>query len=242
MCNHKGVPELRILRFSGCVALVLALGGCAGSWDGIKQAVLPSDQEPAADIQAAEIAVLSGFETAAGPAADRHPAALHIEKLAAEVIDGLTDETMPADRRENLFRGLLARDLDIPLIGRFVLGRHWRTATEDQRQAYLKAFTRFIVATYAKRLGGIRVDHFEVIGAKSVGPRDILVKSRVANGGKKQIRADWRVRERESTFRILDLSVEGISMALTMRQEFQSILRRKEGIEGLISMLKQRSV
>ena len=222
--------------------MALALGSCAGTWDQFKQAVLPSDQESGKDIQAAEIAVLSQFETAAGPAADRHPAALHMEKLAAEVIDGLTDETLPTDRREDLFRGLLARDLDIPMIGRFVLGRHWRSATEDQRQAYLEAFTGFIVATYAKRLGGIRVDRFEVVGAKFLGPRDILVRSHVANGGKKQIRADWRVRERESTFRILDLSVEGISMAMTMRQEFQSVLRRKEGIDGLISLLKQRSV
>ena len=221
--------------------MMLVLGGCADTWDQFKQAVLPFDQESGEEIQAADIAVLSQFETAAGPAADRHPAALHIETLAAEVIAGLSDETLPADRREDLFRDLLARDLDIPMIGKFVLGRHWRTATEDQRQAYLEAFTKYIVATYAKRLGGIRVAQFEVIGAESLGERDILVRSRVANGGKKPIRADWRVRERESTFRILDLSVEGISMALTLRQEFQSVLRRKEGLEGLISLLKERS-
>ena len=230
-----------IRRFSGLVALMLALGGCAGTWDQFKQAVLPSDQESGEDIEAAEIAVLSQFETAAGPAADRHPAALHMEQLAAEVIDGLTDETLPADRREDLFRDILARDLDIPMIGKFVLGRHWRAATEDQRQTYLEAFSKYIVAIYAKRLGGIRVAQFEVIGAKSLGTKDILVRSRVVNGGKKPVRADWRVRERESTFRIVDLSVEGISMALTLRQEFQSVLRRKEGIEGLISLLMQRS-
>ena len=192
-------------------------------------------------VQAAEIAVLSKFETAAGPTADRHPAALHMEKLAAEVIAGLTDETLPAERREDLFRGLLARDLDIPMIGKFVLGKHWRTASDDQRQDYFEAFTKYIVAIYAKRLGGIRVEQFEVIGAESLGRQDILVRSRVANGGKKTVRADWRVRERESTFRILDLSVEGISMALTLRQEFQSVLRRKDGLDGLISLLKQRS-
>ncbi len=220
---------------------MLALGGCAGTWDQFKQAIQPSDQESGEGIQAADIAVLSQFETAAGPAADRHPATLLMETLAAEVIAGLSDETLPADRREDLFRGLLARDLDIPMIGKFVLGRHWRSATEDQRQAYLEAFTKFIVVTYAKRLGGIHMDTFEVIGAKSLGSSDILVRSRVANGGKKPIRADWRVRERESTFRILDLSVEGISMALTLRQEFQSFLRRKEGLEGLISLLKERS-
>ena len=232
---------MRILRFSGLVAIMLALAGCAGTWEQFKQGVLPSDQESGEDIQAAEIAVLSQFETAAVPAADRHPAALHMEKLAAEVIAGLSDETLPADRREDLFRGLLARDLDIPMIGKFVLGKHWRTATEDQRQSYFEAFSKYIVAIYAKRLGGIRVDQFEVIGAKPLGSTDILVRSRVANGGKRPVRADWRVRERESTFRILDLSVEGISMALTLRQVFQSVLRRKEGIEGLISLLKQRS-
>lgn len=221
--------------------MMLVLGGCAGTWDQFKQAIQPSNQESGEDIQAADIAVLSQFETAAGPAVDRHPAALLMETLAAEVIAGLSDETLPADRREDLFRSLLARDLDIPMIGKFVLGRHWRTATEDQRQAYLETFTKFIVATYAKRLGGIKIDTFVVISAKSLGSKDILVRSRVTNGSKKPIRVDWRVRERESTFRILDLSVEGISMALTLRQEFQSVLRRKEGLDGLIALLKERN-
>lgn len=236
-----------MFRFSGLLALLLVLGACAGTWDEFKQAVLPSTQESAEDVQseedieAAEIAVLSQFETAAGSVADRHPAALHIETLAAEVIAGLSDESLPEGQREDLFRGLLARDLDIPMIGKFVLGKHWRNASEDQRQAYLKTFTKFIVATYAKRLGGIRVDKFEVISAKSLGTRDILVRSRVANGGNKPVRVDWRVRERDSAFHILDLSVEGISMALTLRQEFQSVLRRKDGLEGLISLLKEKS-
>ena len=83
-----------------------------------------------------------------------------------------------------MFRGLLARDLDIPMIGKFVLGRHWRTASEGQRKAYLDTFSKFIVATYAKRLGGIRVDQFDVISAKSLGTKDILVRSRVVNGSK----------------------------------------------------------
>lgn len=236
-----------MFRFSGPVAIVLVLGGCAGTWEEFKQVVLPSAREAAEDVQsaedieAAEIAVLTEFETAAGPVADRHPAVLHMETLAAEVIAGLADKTLPEERREDLFRGLLARDLDIPMIGKFVLGRYWRSASEDQRQAYLETFTKFIVATYAKRLGGIRMDKFEVISAKSLGTRDILVRSRVVNGGNKPIRVDWRVRERESAFHILDMSVEGISMALTLRQEFQSVLRRKDGLEGLISLLKERS-
>jgi ABC-type transporter MlaC component len=55
------------------------------------------------------------------------------------------------------------------------------------------------------------------------------------------VRADWRLRACSSKFRVLDLSVGGIIMAIVVRQEFSSILRNRGGIDGLVSLLEQRT-
>ena len=120
------------------------------------------------------------------------------------------------------------------------MGRFWDKADAAQRREFLRLFKAFLVRTYAARLGGIRIDEFEVLEARQVGDRDILVRSRVEAGQHNRVRADWRVRERDGRYLILDLSVEGISMAVMLRQEFASVLRRK-GLDGLLSMLRERT-
>ena len=172
---------------------------------------------------------------------DVHPAALHMEKLGGEVLAVLSDGALSGDQRIAYFHDVLARDLDIPLIARFVAGRHWRRASAKDRRAYLVAFGEYVVKTFSARLGGTTVDGFEVVGTRGIGKTDILVFCRVVQDGAKPLRADWRVREKDGTFRILDLSVEGISLALTLRKEFASVLRREGGVEGLIPILKDRA-
>jgi len=181
----------------------------------------------------------SATTVAAGP--DNHPAARHMEKLGGEVLAVLGDATLGDDERIAQFRRVLARDLDIPMIARFVAGRHWRKSTPAQRTAYLEVFRHYLVRTFSARLGGVSVDRFEVVGTKGIGKTDILVRSRIIPAGAKPVRADWRVRAKDGSFRILDLSVEGISMALTLRKEFSSILRRKGDVEALIPLLKDHT-
>jgi phospholipid transport system substrate-binding protein len=122
------------------------------------------------------------------------------------------------------------------------MGKHWRRASEAQRANYMKVFRNYVVHTYSARLGGAEVDKFSVINTKVIGKKDILVRSKIVNTNLEPLRADWRLRQRDGAYRILDLSVGGISMALTLRQEFGSILRRQGGVDNLIDILKKRNV
>ena len=127
------------------------------------------------------------------------------------------------------------------LIGRFALGRHWNDAADEQRQTYLAVFSAFLVKTYSDRLGGVAIDDFRVIDAEVMKEKDILVHSEVIQGREPPVRAVWRLRERDGRFRILDLTVEGISLALLLRQEFASVLRSRGGVDGLIAMLREKT-
>lgn len=175
------------------------------------------------------------------PASAENPAAQRIEKLGQEVLSVLADPSISKNQRAAHFSGLIARDLDILVIGKFVLGKHWRKASGEQRKAYIRVFKRYVVNTYSSRLDGAKLTGFKVFGVKNMGKRDILVKTRLSKQDGGFILADWRMRERKGTYKILDLFVEGVSMSMTLRQEFNAVLRDKNGIDGLIMVLNSRA-
>ena len=217
---------------------VLTVGGCAETLDKVAAFFNPAKDGPA--VTEDEIAALAEFPTAAGKADDGTVAALTPAKKRPRpaIPPNVTSRSWapryspfsktPRCRRigaSPTSRDLLARDLDIPLIARFVTGKHWKSASPEQRRSYLEVFTAFVVQTYSARLGGIEMRPIPSAGDTARGKRDILVRSRIVRSHGTPLRADWRLTDRNGTFRILDLSVEGISMALTLRQEFSSVLR-----------------
>ena len=140
------------------------------------------------------------------------------------------------------FRELLQTGFDLDYIGRFVLGRHWRAASDPQRTAYLDLFAQYVVKTYASRLQGYSGQSFVIVSERVAGIKDIVVRTRIGRpGGGAAINADWRVRKYHDSYRIIDVMVAGISMVVTQRQEFDAVIRRV-GINGLSDEPPSRSV
>ena len=235
----------RIIVSAAVLISGLALGGCATTWDEIKTAFIPQSApapEAGKNVTANDITALGTFETAAGGPDTEHPAARQIAELGTEVISVLDNASVSKEERIAFFRQLLARDLDIPLIAKVVLGKHWRSATEQQRATYMDAFAVFVVQTYSLRLGGVDMNAIRILDTNPIGDRDVVVRSRIDRSGANAVRADWRLTNRSGNYRILDLSVEGVSMALMLRQEFAAVIRAKGGLDGLIAVLKERTV
>ncbi len=101
-------------------------------------------------------------------------------------------------------RHMMAQDIDIPPIARFVLGRYWRAATERQREAYVAAYSDYILRTYAAKIGGggAAVDRFDVIRTQVHGTKDFLVHCVVARAGGEPLRLVWRLRQTTLRMRI----------------------------------------
>jgi len=218
---------------------VLPFGGCTQVREDSSKAFAPDGRE--LNIKESDITALANFDTASGGGEQLNAASQYIENLSQEIITVLSDASKSQEQRVEFFGGVLARDLNIPLIARFTLGKHWRSAKPEQRKAYIAIFSDYVIQTYSSRLGGAKVEKFDIITTQPVGKRDILVRTRVHNGGSDPVRADWRLRGNKDRFQIIDLSVEGISMALMLRQEFASVLRKKGGVDVLIQTLKQRT-
>lgn len=163
-----------------------------------------------------------------------------IRQLGDQAISVLNAEGASLDAREAKFRSLLRQGFDLEFIGRFVLGRHWRKATAAQRNSYLNLFSEYILRTYASRMGGYVGESLVIVSERQAGKKDVMVRTRINRPSGPPIKADWRVRTTNNHYRIIDIMVEGVSMAATQRSEFSSVVKRN-GIDGLIQILDMRA-
>jgi phospholipid transport system substrate-binding protein len=109
--------------------------------------------------------VLTGALAPAIPAAAAADPAAMISNLGSRALEVLgKDATQP--QRAARFRELLREDFDVPGIGRFVLGRYWNTATEEQRAEFIKLFEDYIALAYATRLAEYSGENFKVTGSR----------------------------------------------------------------------------
>ncbi len=163
----------------------------------------------------------------------------HIRLLGEQAYGVLQRDNLSLEKREAVLAGILSRGFALPLIARFVLGRYWRPATPDQRDSYVDLFGKFVIKSYSRHLGGFAGSSFDIVGAEPIGKSDFLVTTILQRKSGSPFEAGWRVRLIDDKHKIIDVMVEGISMALSQRQEFGSVLKRN-GVERLLQILSAK--
>ncbi len=161
-----------------------------------------------------------------------------VDQLANEALSVLDDASMTQIERDKAFRHLLGEGFDLNYIGRLVLGRHWRSATAEQKSEFNYIFPEYVLRIYASRLTQYGDEEFEMGNTSPAGRRDIYVHSQVIRPDGPPVSADWRVRQKDGVFRIIDLKIEGISMVLTQRDEFSGRISQV-GLDGLLVDLRE---
>lgn len=165
-----------------------------------------------------------------------------VTKATAEGMAFLQDANLSKAQRKAKFRALLNRHFDLNTIGRFALGPNWRNATPSEQQQYLKLFNTMVVEVYNNRFDEYKGEKLMVQGVKALSGTDSLVTSYIVpvDGGQK-VQIDWRVRNKGGSQRVVDVIVEGVSMSVTQRSEFASIIQQGGGkVSHLIDHLRAK--
>jgi phospholipid transport system substrate-binding protein len=161
-----------------------------------------------------------------------------VRTLGDEVIELLRGEVGDEERRARLIE-ILNEGTNLDLVGRLVLGQHWRTAEPAQREEYTELFRRFVMQNLASRLDSYQGQSYTITGAQVVDDRDAVVAARITRPGSPPLRVDWRLRETDGRLAIIDVIVEGVSMVVSQRAEFASVIGNS-GMEGLLARLRQQ--
>lgn len=160
-----------------------------------------------------------------------------IEDLGRRAIQTLTDSDDSLDQIERRFVALLEEGFDVRNIAAFVMGRYWRQATSDQQDRFVRIFKDRLKKAYASRFREYRGVRFEVGNVSQRGNMDSVV-STIQKPGGPRTNVDWRVKGNK----IQDVIVDGISMSVTLRDDYNSLLARKNGdIEAFLKDLEARN-
>lgn len=164
-----------------------------------------------------------------------------VQKLGDKALSSLTDKAIARATRESRVRTLLEENFDLPTIGRFALGTYWRTATAAEKTEYMNLFEDMIVQTYTSRFEDYSGQSFKVIKSSKSGENDFIVNSQIIQKDGPPVSVDWRVREKNGQMKIVDVIVENISMSVTQRSDFSSVIQNGGGkVKALIASLRDR--
>ena len=168
---------------------------------------------------------------------------MFVRKLAEKAISELTDKSVPRAQRIALFRDFFNTHFAVNGIGKWILGRHWKNASEQERQEYLRLFEDLMVVSYVDRFATYAGESLLISKTLSQDDSNATVYAEIEQpGGAPAVHVDWRVARKDSIYKIVDVIVEGTSMSSTLRSDFGSTIRQRGGkISGLLTALREKT-
>ncbi len=160
-----------------------------------------------------------------------------IETLGKEAIETLTNPHTPDNEIESKFASLLERDFAIPEIASFVLGKNNRGASPETKQKFQTIFKERLKKSYASRFKQYRGVKFNVKSTVPAGSNGMAVKSTIQENKPNAplVDVEWKVRKIGNAWKIFDVSIDGVSMATTLRSEYASAITNKGGLEQFVN-------
>lgn len=167
----------------------------------------------------------------AAEALDTKQAAGFLKNLQEKAASRLGDASISETEKEDHFRKLFNEHFDVLAIGRFVIGRYWRAASQEDQDSFLAVFEDAMVQRFLPLLAENSSERFQIgtVTPDSRNENMALIDSRIDRSEGEPYRVRWRVRESNGDFKILDIVAEGVSMAITLRSEYGTVLKNNGG-------------
>jgi phospholipid transport system substrate-binding protein len=177
----------------------------------------------------------------AAPAFANDPAAELVSATAAQAID-IIKTTAAGPQRQSAIQQVLQTRFDLPYMAQTALGTHWAKATPEQQARFVKATETAEAKAYSERFGQYAGQTL-AIGKTTARPNGVfIVDSRLNQSNGQPIKLEWEVRQLPAGLRITDVKIEGVSMVMTRRSDFNSYIQQNGGkVQPLIDELESRA-
>jgi phospholipid transport system substrate-binding protein len=157
-----------------------------------------------------------------------------------------SDKQLAAGDKQKALK--LAEEKVLPYIDfeeatRLAVGRAWSQATPEQKKKLVAEFRNMLVRTYSNAIEAYQGQTLKVLpsrGGKPEGKDEATVRTQFVRAGGQPLPIEFQMRKAEKGWKVYDISVEGISLVLTYRSEFDQVVKQ-EGIDGLIKRLTQKN-
>ena len=183
----------------------------------------------------------AGLLAAPWPAsAQADPAVSFIQRRGEQLLAIINGDGPTVQKQQQVAR-LLAETVDMDGVGRFVVGRYWRTASAQEQREFLKLFHELLVETISARFGELKGLKFQVTGPTRRDEESQGVATVIERPGQPPATVEWRIANQGSDLKVIDLIAEGTSLRLTQRGEYTAVLQRNSGrFDALLGAMKRQ--
>jgi phospholipid transport system substrate-binding protein len=163
--------------------------------------------------------------------ANPNTASEFIDDLGQQAIEKIADKSQSRPDREQEFERLFESSFAVKGIARTILGRRWNSISDEEKSRYVALFKEYTVKTYVSQFELFSDQKFEIKGELDKGKKGIVVNMLVTDNSNPPVKVDWRVKQSKKTSRyyIIDIVIEGVSMVITKRAEFASMMDQAGG-------------
>lgn len=186
------------------------------------------------------VILVSCFAHSAHAEATGKEAKAYASNIGDQVLSIMNDENGTTNEKLANLENLFVDVVDVDWVGRFVLGRHWRTATDEQKAEYLPAYRDFLIKHYTSRFAEYSGETFTIEDAQNRSGNFMVRMNIQRPRGQQPVIVDYMLRPAGDDFKVFDIVVEGVSLINTQRSEFTSAVERK-GLDRLIELLKKKT-
>lgn len=195
-------------------------------------------------LRVATVAGVVALAASLAPAFAQAPAAPSkvIETLNSKLLDTMKQaKRLGVKGRYDSLAPLLTKSYDAATMTKTAVGQPWEGLPPAQKTALVEAFTRMLVATYAKRFDDYSGEKFEIQQTVDQQGADKMVKTRIVANGGKTYAINYVMRPTEGDWKIVDVYLDGtISELASRRAEFTSILK-SGGPDGLLTAIRKQA-
>lgn len=166
---------------------------------------------------------------------------LFVQETADEATEALNKRLSKEEKMEKL-KIIAKKSVDIKGIGNYSLGTHRKTISDQQKDEYFEIFEQYFLKSFASRLAEYTDPKIRVDSQKKLNDKYTMVSSTLlATSEKAEIKIDWRVvTKNPDNPLIIDVIIEGVSLAKVQREEFNSIIQSNDGnINALFKTLRE---
>lgn len=188
------------------------------------------------------VLALSGLFAFKANALDAAKAEAFVKEVTKEGIEQIINADVSMAEKDARFEKLFDTYLDLDYIGKFVLGRYWKTATDKQQKEFIAVYRDFNVKTWSKRFDEFKGKNFDFDGTSpSNSEGQIFVNTSVKMNEGAPVKVVWRVKD-GAKLKIVDIIIENVSLAVTARNEYTAYIKQApNGVDDLIKDLRQKA-
>src|SRR4029450_11404355 len=147
-----------------------------------------------------------------------------VDGLANQVVPILQDKSLSSDQKRTRIEEIAYKAMDFQTLSKLVLARNWSKFSPAQQSEFTEEFKRHLSVTYGRNVANSNNEKGQTMSARQPSRGEAVVQTKILRGGHSaDVLVDYRLRQRDGQWKIIDVVVEGVSLVSNFRSQFEDL-------------------